>query len=183
MAVQLAHRAGAEVIGVCGSANVERAYQFGCSRVIDYRRGPWDRTLLAEGDTPIERVFDVVGGRDIEQMAKRILRKDGIFVTVVGPDRFIGDQPLAWSRILAILLHIAGRIIGSRLRGPRYVLTGPGMGAGKELIKVAKVAAAGVLPPIDSTVPFKLEPMRQAIKRAAAHQNNGRITIEIEPAI
>jgi NADPH:quinone reductase-like Zn-dependent oxidoreductase len=182
MAVQLAHRAGVEVIGVCGSANVERAYRFGCSRVIDYKLGPWDRALLAEGDTPIERVLDVVGGRDIEQMAKRVLREDGIFVTVVGPKRFIGDQALGWSRILQILLHIGGRIVGSRLRGPRYVLTGPGTGAGKELTKVARVAAAGVLPPIDSTVPFELEAVRQAIRKAAAHQNNGRIAIEMEHA-
>jgi NADPH:quinone reductase-like Zn-dependent oxidoreductase len=180
MAVQLAHRAGAEVIGVCGSANVERAYRLGCSRVIDYKLGPWDRALLAEGDARIDRVLDVVGGRDTEQMGERVLGKDGVFVTVVGPERFIGDQPLGWSRILPLLLHIGGRIVSSRFRGPRYVLAGPGPGGGKALSDVASAAAAGVLPPIDCTVPFELEPMRQAIRRAAAHQNNGRILIQME---
>ena len=38
-------------------------------------------------------------------------------------------------------------------------------------------AAAGVLPPIDTLVPFELEPMRKALRRAAAHQNSGRIVI------
>ncbi len=179
MAVQLAHRAGAEVIGVCGSGNLDRAYELGCSRVIDYKRGPWDHALLAEQDAPVDRVLDVVGGRETEQMGKRVLRKEGVFVTVVGPERFIGDQPLGWRRILPILLHIGGRIVGSRLRGPRYVLAGPGPGAGKVLNDVAKVAAAGVLPPIDCTVPFKLEPMQQAIRRATAHRNNGRIVIQM----
>jgi NADPH:quinone reductase-like Zn-dependent oxidoreductase len=148
--------------------------------VIDYKLGPWDRALLAEGDAPVDRVLDVVGGRDTEEMGERILRKDGIFVTVVGPERFIGDRPLGWSRILPLLLHIGGRIVGSRLRGPRYVLAGPGPGGGKALHSVAQAAAEGVLPPIDCTVPFELEPMRQAIRRAVAHQNKGRIVIEME---
>ncbi len=180
MAVQLATRAGTEVIGICGSANLERAYQLGCSRVIDYKLGPWDRALLVEGDAPIDRVLDVVGGRETEQMGERVLRKDGVFVTVVGPERFIGDQSFGWSRILLLLLHIGGRIVSSRLRGPRYVMAGPGPGGGKALKDVAKAAAAGVLPPIDCTVPFQLEPMRQALRRAAAHQNNGRIVIQME---
>ena len=42
------------------------------------------------------------------------------------------------------------------------------------------MAAAGVVPPIDSTVAFDLEPMRQAIRRAAAHQNHGRIVIKMD---
>jgi hypothetical protein len=46
----------------------------------------------------------------------------------------------------------------------------------------AQIAAAGVLPPIDSTVPFELGPMRQALRRAAAHQNHGRIVIQMEKA-
>jgi NADPH:quinone reductase-like Zn-dependent oxidoreductase len=180
MAVQLAHRAGAEVIGVCGPANSERAYKLGCSRVLDYKRGAWDRALLAEEDPHVDRVLDLVGGRDTEQMAWRVLRKAGIFVTVVGPERFIGDQPLGWKRILSVLLHVAYRIVSSRLRGPRYVLAGPGPGGGKALSNVASAAAAGVLPPIDCAVPFNLEAMREGIRRAVAHQNNGRIVIEME---
>lgn len=42
MAAQLALRAGARVVGVCGSQNIERAYQEGCSLVLDYKVGPWD---------------------------------------------------------------------------------------------------------------------------------------------
>jgi len=180
MAVQLARRAGAEVIGVCGPANVERAYSLGCSRVLNYRGGPWDRALDEAGKTHIDRVLDTVGGRGTEQMGRRVLNRDGIFATVVGPERFIGDRALGWGRILAILARIAYRTVASFFHGPRYVLTGPGPSGGKALGEVAAAAVAGVLPPIDSTVPFELEPMREALKRAAAHRNNGRIVIEME---
>ena len=178
IAVQLAARAGAEVIGVCGSAHAERAYRLGCTIVLDYRGEPWDRALRDKGG-PVDGVLDLVGGRDIEEAGRRVLGTDGAFVTVVGPERFIGDRPLGWAGVLAVLARVGYRIISSRIRGPRYVLAGPGPGGGKALADVARAAAAGVLPPIDSTVPFELEAVRQALRRAAAHQNNGRIVIEM----
>ena len=127
-------------------------------------------------------MLDLVGGRDIEEAARRVLGTDGIFVTVVGPERFIGDRALGWAGVLAVLARVGYRMISSRIRGPRYVLTGPSAGGGKALADVAHAAAAGVLPPIDSTVPFELEPIRQALRRAAAHQNNGRIVIQMDQA-
>jgi NADPH:quinone reductase-like Zn-dependent oxidoreductase len=179
MAVQLASRSGAEVIGVCGSKNAERARSLGCAQVLDYNRGPWDQTLRDQGRAPVDRVLDVVGGRDTEQMGRSVLRRDGIFVTVVGPERFIGDRALGWSRILGIFAHIGYRTLSSFVRGPRYILTGPGLGGGKALAEVAAALCAGMVPPVDSTVPFELQPMQEALRRAAAHQNRGRIAIHI----
>ncbi|HVT99334.1 MAG TPA: NADP-dependent oxidoreductase [Acidobacteriaceae bacterium] len=180
--VQLAARAGVEVIGVCGPANVERARQLGCSLVLDYHRGPWDRALHQEGMSRVDRVFDAVGGEDTEQMGRRVLGRDGIFVTVVGPERFIGDRALGWRGILAILARVSARMLRSYVRGPRYVLTGPGPGGGNALAEVAAAASAGVLPPIDSTVAFEQNAMREALERAAAHRNHGRIVIQVGAA-
>ncbi|MFN7995913.1 MAG: NADP-dependent oxidoreductase [Bryobacteraceae bacterium] len=181
MAVQLAARAGSEVIGICGPAHVDDAYRLGCSVVLDYAGEPWDSTLRKMGRTPVDGVVDSVGGSDVEEMGRRVLASEGVFVTVVGPQRFVGNRALGWSGVLAIAARIARRIIGSRIRGPRYVLTGPGPGGASVLGDVAKAAAAGVLPSIDSTVRFELEPMRQALRRAAAHQNHGQIVISMEP--
>ena len=158
MAVQLAARAGAEVVGVCGAAHAERAYRLGCSLVVDYHGDPWDGVLRANGVGRIDRVLDLVGGRDNEDAGRRVLGTDGIFVTVVGPERFIGDRALGWVGVLAVLARVGYRIVSSRIRGPRYVLTGPGPGGGKELAAVAGAAVAGVLPPIDSTVPLNSNP-------------------------
>ncbi len=182
LAVQMAKEAGAEVIGVCGPDTAERAWRLGCSRVVNYKSGPWDRALEEAGVARVDRVVDVVGGRDTEEMARRVLGKDGIFVTVVGPERFIGDRPLGWLAIVATLMRIGYRIARSYVSGPRYVLTGPGPGGGSALSKVAAQAAAGVLPPIDSTVPFEQEALRAALRRAAAHRNQGRIVIDMRAA-
>ena len=183
MAVQLAVRAGAEVIGICGSAHLERAYGLGCSIVLAHDSGEaWDRALLARRVAPVNAVLDLVGGRDVEDAGQRVLRKEGVFVTIVGPERFIGDHPLGWSGIVTVLARVVWRILSSRILGPRYILTGPGLNGGKVLSDVAHEAAAGVLPSIDSTVPFELEAMRQALKRAAAHRNNGRIVIQFDKA-
>jgi NADPH:quinone reductase-like Zn-dependent oxidoreductase len=179
IAVQLAVRAGTEVIGVCGSAHIERAYRLGCSLVVDHNGEPWDGKVRA-GGAPIDRVLDLVGGRDIEQAGRHLLGRNGAFVTVVGPERFIGDRALGWPGVLAVLARVGYHIISSRIRRPRYVLTGPSFGGGKALADVAKAAAAGVLPPIDSIVPFELESMRKALRRAAAHKNNGRIVIQMD---
>jgi NADPH:quinone reductase-like Zn-dependent oxidoreductase len=178
MAAQLAIREGAEVIGICGSAHVQQAYQMGCSLVLKHDGEPWDRSLQARG-VRIDRVLDVVGGRDIEHAGRRLLGPTGIFVTVVGPERFIGDRVLGWAGILPALARIGYRIVSSRIRGPRYILAGPSPSGGKALADVAAAASAGVLPPIDSIVPFDLAPMRVALRRAARHQNNGRIVIQM----
>jgi NADPH:quinone reductase-like Zn-dependent oxidoreductase len=180
MAVQLAVRAGAKVIGVCGSAHAERAYGLGCSLVLDYHDERWDRTLVSKEEAPVDGVLDLVGGSDIEQAGRRVLREEGVFVTVVGPERFIGDRSLGWSGVLKVLAGVGYRIVSSRIRGPRYMLTGPGPGGGRALADVARAAAIGVLPPIDSTVPFELEAMRHALRRAATHQNNGRIVVQMD---
>ena len=179
MAAQLAARAGAEVTGICSARNAQQAYRLGCSRVLDYRGEPWDRALSTNGAS-VDGVLDAVGGRDVEEAGRRALKRGGVFVTVVGPERFIGDRALGWSGVLAIVARIAYRIVGSRIRGPRYVLTGPGPGGGKALAKVAAAAAAGVLPPIDSTVPFEETAMQDALRRAMAHENHGRIAIQMQ---
>ena len=118
----------------------------------------------------------------MEASGRRILAREGFFVTVVGPERFIGDHALGWMGVLKILARIGYRIAASRLLGPRYILAGPSIGGGRALPEVAGAAASGVLPAIDSMVPFKLDPVRHALRRSAAHQNNGRIVIEMDHA-
>jgi alcohol dehydrogenase len=182
MAVQMAVRARAEVIGVCGPASVEHAHRLGCSLVFDYRGEAWDRQIEAMRLGRIDGVLDLVGGSDIETAGRRVLRTDAAFVTVVGPERFIGDRALGWTGVLAVLARVAWRMTASRIRGPRYILTGPSLNGGRALARVAAAAAEGIVPPVDSVVPFELEAVRQALRRAAAHRNQGRIVIQMQPA-
>jgi hypothetical protein len=103
-------------------------------------------------------------------------------VTIVGPERFVGERALGWPGVLTVLARVGYRLISSRIRGLRYVLAGPSLTGGEGLPDVARIAAAGVSPPIDTGVPFELELMSRALRRAVAHQNHGHIVIQLQEA-
>jgi len=75
-AVQIAKSFGANVTGVCSTVNVKMVKSLGADKVLDYTKE--DYTLLKE---EYEIVFDAVG-KTTKSKAKRILNKEGIFVSV-----------------------------------------------------------------------------------------------------
>lgn len=75
-AVQLAKAFGADVTGVCSTANLEMVRSLGADRVIDYTQHDF-----TEGDEVYDVVFDAVGKLSSSR-AKRPLRKTGICFNV-----------------------------------------------------------------------------------------------------
>ncbi len=75
-AVQLAKSFGADVTGVCSSANLEMVRSLGADRVIDYTQQDF-----TEGDETYDVVFDAVGKLPASR-AKRSLRKMGVYLNV-----------------------------------------------------------------------------------------------------
>lgn len=75
-AVQIAKSFGANVTGVCSAVNLEMVKSLGANKVLDYTQE--DYTLLKK---EYDIVFDAVG-KTTKSKAKRILNKDGIFVSV-----------------------------------------------------------------------------------------------------
>lgn len=75
-AVQLAEYFGAEVTGVCSSANVELIRELGASSAIDYTREDFWKQ-----DRQYDLIFDAVGKMPIAQ-GKKALAPGGTFVTV-----------------------------------------------------------------------------------------------------
>src|SRR5665811_820576 len=75
-AVQLAKSCGADVTGVCSTANLEVVRSLGADRVIDYTEQDF-----TEGDEIYDVVFDAVGKLSPSR-AKRPLRKTGVFLNV-----------------------------------------------------------------------------------------------------
>jgi len=69
--------------------------------VLTHDRESWECALLTGTQAPVDALLDSVGGQDVEDAGRRVLlRKEGVFVTVVGPERFIGDHFLGWSGVL-----------------------------------------------------------------------------------
>jgi NADPH:quinone reductase-like Zn-dependent oxidoreductase len=75
-AVQLAKSFGADVTGVCSTANLEMVRSLGADRVIDYTQQDF-----TEGDETYDLVFDAVGKLSSSR-AKRPLKKTGVYLNV-----------------------------------------------------------------------------------------------------
>jgi NADPH:quinone reductase-like Zn-dependent oxidoreductase len=75
-AVQLAKSFGADVTGVCSTANLEVVRSLGADRVIDYTQQDF-----TEGDETYDVVFDAVDKLSSSR-AKRPLRKTGVYLNV-----------------------------------------------------------------------------------------------------
>jgi len=76
-AVQLAKYFGAEVTGVCSTANVDLVKSLGADRVIDYRHEDFTRT-----DQTYDTIFDTVGKSSFTR-CKDALKQGGVYLTTV----------------------------------------------------------------------------------------------------
>src|SRR5574341_93443 len=92
-AVQLAKYYGAEVTGVCSTANLELVKSLGADNVIDYTRADF-RT---SGET-YDIILDTVVGHASFSGCKNSLKENGLYLAVAGgPKEFI---QMAWTSIL-----------------------------------------------------------------------------------
>lgn len=76
-AVQLAKYFGAEVTGVCSTANVSMVKSIGADYVIDY-----SKTDFTKGSKKYDVIFDTVGKSSFKA-CKPVLENDGIYLTPV----------------------------------------------------------------------------------------------------
>jgi NADPH:quinone reductase-like Zn-dependent oxidoreductase len=80
-AVQLARHFGADVTGVCSTANLEMVKSLGADKVIDYTK----EDLTGNGET-YDLVFDAVG-KTSRSRCKKSLKKGGSYISVMSSTR------------------------------------------------------------------------------------------------
>ena len=103
-AIQLAKEFGAEVTGVCSTANVDTARSLGADHVIDYTQEDFTK-----GGERHDLMLDIAGSRSFRQF-RRALTPEGIVVLIGGKMTYRGLGPL---------LHLGGTILVSRRRSPK----------------------------------------------------------------
>jgi NADPH:quinone reductase-like Zn-dependent oxidoreductase len=113
MVTQLAHEAGAYVIGTGRATDRQKALEFGAQEFVDL-----DNDAL-EDVGEVDLVFDVIGG-EIQKRSADLIRAGGTLVTIVGPPEARPSDGLTIDFVVesdrAQLGEIVQRVRDGRLR-------------------------------------------------------------------
>jgi NADPH:quinone reductase-like Zn-dependent oxidoreductase len=178
LCVQALRQKNAKVWGVCSQRNVEIVQQLGAERVIDYTKASFSKQIQ-DLNEQVDVVFDLIGGKDIEKDAFSVLASTGAFVTVVGPNKYVGEKKIGMIRALSSFVYIGWRMLWTRIRtGPNYIFTGPTT-PDFESINMMLVAS-GSEPVIDTEASLTREDISAAIKRVISHRSVGKVIVNVK---
>lgn len=148
-AVQLAHAKGAHVIATGSAKNLDSIRSLGVETVLDYNAAPFE--TLVSG---LDAVIDTVGG-DLAERSFKVLRPNGIYITVAGrlaPDageaegiraisagRAAPEFLTQLSALLAAkeLVPVVGTVFPLAEAGAAQALSATGHGRGRILLKIS----------------------------------------------
>jgi len=177
LCVQALKQEKARVWGVCSQRNAEIVQQLGVERVIDYTKAPFSEQIR-DLDEKVDLVFDLVGGKEIEKEAFRVLASTGTFVTVVGPNKYVGEKKIGVIRALSSFAYVGWRMLWTRIRtSPSYVFTGP---TTPDFTSInTMLVASGSKPIIDTVVSLTREDISAAINRVTSHRAVGKVIVSV----
>lgn len=156
-AVQLARYFGAEVTGVCSTANLELVKSLGADRVIDYTAEDFTR-----GGETCDIVFDTVG-KSTFASCKGLLKPDGCYLSTV-----------LTAGILLQMLWTS--VIGSKRAMIMFAGLRPAGEKARDLVLLKELAEAGVFKPvIDRTC--ALQQMVEAHRYVDAGHKKGNVVV------
>ncbi len=160
LAVQLAKYFGAEVTGVCSTANLEMAKALGADRVVDYTHEDF-----AKNGERYDIIFDTVGKSSFAR-CKDSLTEIGVFLATVPTPAII--LRMLWTSIVG----------GQKVR---FAATGlrPASEKTKDLIFINGLIEAGQLRAVIDRS-FPLEQMAEAHRYVAAGHKKGNVVVTVD---
>jgi len=173
--IQILSKLGTKITGVCSSSNAELVRSLGAENIIDYTRAPFEKQV--EG-RPFDRVIDCVGGKDTEAQALKILKKNGRFVTLCGPHKYIGDTNVGKWGMTKMMTYVAWKALLSMIIGPRYIMAG--MSSSINPIQ-QYILNNSIKPTLDRILPFEEDKIREGIAYVESHRARGKVIISIIP--
>lgn len=154
-AVQLAKHLGAEVTGVCSTANLDLVRSLGAERVIDYTKEDFSRDGGA-----YDVVFDTVGKSSLPD-SMRSLKRGGCFLQAVAPP---------WT---SLRMRWAAMTTGNRLVG------GTMARKAEDLVFLKELAEAGkIRPVIDRS--YVMEQIVEAHRYVDQGHKKGNVVITVD---
>jgi NADPH2:quinone reductase len=153
-AVQIAKYFGAEVTGICSTANLELVKSLGADKVVDYIK----EDFTCNGET-YDIIFDTVGKSSFSH-CKDSLKKNGCYIVTV-----MGLAPLV-------------QMLWTRVRGGKKVIFTMSIEKTEALIFIKELVEAGKLKPvIDKSYP--LEQITNAHRYVEKGHKKGNVVITV----
>jgi len=154
-AVQIAKYYGADVTGVCSTANLELVRSLGADRVIDYTK----QDFRKNGET-YDVIMDTVCGENSFSRCKNSLKPNGLYLAVAGSVREMLQAALPF------------------MTGGRKVITGPAADRKEDLVFLKELIEAGKLNAvIDRRYP--LEQTAEAHRYVDTGRKRGSVVITV----
>ena len=174
---QMLKSKGAIVTGLCSTRNMEMVKANGADYVIDYTKDKFVEKLESQ-NKKMDLIFDLVGGKELENDSIKILQKKGKFLTVCGPEKYIGSKKLSWGKVISMFWYIMHRSLLSNIIGPAYIFSAK---APSSIIDemLDFVIKNNIKVPFDRVIPLQIKELKEALKHLAAHKASGRIVIDV----
>lgn len=174
---QMLKSKGAIVTGLCSTRNIEMVKANGADYVIDYTKDKFVEKLTSQNKI-MDLIFDTVGGKELENDSIKVLQKKGKFLTVCGPEKYIGSKKLSWGKVISMFWYIIYRSLLSKIIGPAYKFSEktPSTTIDEMFDFVIK---NNIEVPIDRVIPLQIKELKEALKHLAAHKASGRIVIDV----
>jgi NADPH:quinone reductase-like Zn-dependent oxidoreductase len=154
-AVQLAKTFGAEVTGVCSSANLERVKSLGADKVVDYTQEDFTQS----GET-YDIIFTSVVGKASFSDCKASLKQKGLYLAVAGGLREIVQA--LWTSMI----------------GGKKVLAGEAPARKEALVFLKELLEAGKIKPVIDRC-YPLEQMVEAHRYVDQGHKRGSVVITV----